>query len=96
MIQCVGSRNDERPNCSKICCQSAVKNALDIKKQNPETQVFILYRDIRTYGLLEDYYTEARKQGVIFIRFDRDNPPVVKASDDGVLVTVKDHVLQKT
>jgi heterodisulfide reductase subunit A-like polyferredoxin len=95
MIQCVGSRNDERPNCSKICCQGAVKNALDIKKQNPETQVFILYRDIRTYGLLEDYYTEARKQGVIFIRFDRDNPPVATASDDGVLVTVKDHVLQK-
>jgi len=52
MIQCVGSRNDERPNCSKICCQSAVKNSLDIKKQNPDTQVFILYRDIRTYGLL--------------------------------------------
>ena len=95
MIQCVGSRNDERPNCSKICCQSAVKNALDIKKKNPETQVFILYRDIRTYGLLEDYYTEARKQGVIFIRFDRNNPPVVNASDNGVLVTVKDHVLQR-
>jgi heterodisulfide reductase subunit A-like polyferredoxin len=95
MIQCVGSRNEERPNCSKICCQGAVKNALDIKKQNPEAQVFILYRDIRTYGLLEDYYTEARKQGVIFIRFDRDNPPVAKAADDGVLITVKDHVLQK-
>ncbi len=95
MIQCVGSRNEERPNCSKICCQSAVKNALDIKKQNPDAQVFILYRDIRTYGLLEDYYTEARKQGVIFIRFDRDNPPTVGASDDGVLVTVKDHVLQR-
>jgi heterodisulfide reductase subunit A-like polyferredoxin len=95
MIQCVGSRNDERPNCSKICCQGAVKNALDIKKQNPEAQVFILYRDIRTYGLLEDYYTEARKQGIIFIRFDRNNPPVAAASDDGVLVTVKDHVLQR-
>jgi heterodisulfide reductase subunit A-like polyferredoxin len=95
MIQCVGSRNEERPNCSKICCQGAVKNALDIKKQNPEAQVFILYRDIRTYGLLEDFYTEARKQGVIFIRFDRDNPPVAKAADDGVLITVKDHVLQK-
>jgi heterodisulfide reductase subunit A-like polyferredoxin len=95
MIQCVGSRNEERPNCSKICCQGAVKNALDIKKQNPEAQVFVLYRDIRTYGLLEDYYTEARKQGVIFIRFDRDNPPVAETADDGVLVTVKDHVLQK-
>ncbi len=95
MIQCVGSRNEERPNCSRICCQSAVKNALAIKKSSPETQVYILYRDMRMYGLLEDYYTEARKQGVIFIRFQKDNPPVAKASDEGILVTVKDHVLQR-
>lgn len=95
MIQCVGSRNEERPNCSRICCQSAVKNALAIKKNNPNTQVFILYRDMRMYGLMEDYYTEARKQGVIFVRFQKDNPPVVKAASDGVLVTVKDHILQK-
>ncbi len=94
MIQCVGSRNDENENCSRICCQSAVKNALDIKRQNPDCQVFVLYRDMRTYGLLEDYYTEARKQGVIFIRFDRDHLPRVEASDEGVVVTVKDHVLQ--
>ena len=67
MIQCVGSRNEERPNCSRICCQSAVKNALSIKKKNPDTQVFILYRDMRTYGLLEDYYTEARKSVPIFL-----------------------------
>ncbi len=79
MIQCVGSRNDERPNCSRICCQSAVKNALAIKKNSPDTQVFILYRDMRMYGLLEDYYTEARKQGVIFVRYQKDNPPVVKS-----------------
>ena len=71
MIQCVGSRNDESKNCSRICCQSAVKNALIIKEKNPDTQVFVLYRDIRTYGLLEDYYKEAREKGVIFIRFDR-------------------------
>jgi heterodisulfide reductase subunit A-like polyferredoxin len=95
MIQCVGSRNEERPNCSRICCQSAVKNALAIKKNNPDTQVFILYRDMRMYGLMEDYYTEARKQGVIFVRYQKDNPPVVKAADEGILVTVKDHILQK-
>ena len=95
MIQCVGSRNDERPNCSRICCQSAVKNALAIKKNSPATQVFILYRDMRMYGLLEDYYTEARKQGVIFVRYQKDNPPAVKAVDDGILVTVRDHVLQR-
>jgi heterodisulfide reductase subunit A-like polyferredoxin len=93
MIQCVGSRNGENPNCSRICCQSAVKNALYIKKLQPDTQVFILYRDIRTYGLLEDYYTEARKQGVLFCRFDPEDPPTVESSEDGIMVTFKDHVL---
>ncbi len=95
MIQCVGSRNEENENCSRICCQNAVKNALLIRKQNPDAQVFVLYRDMRTYGLLEDYYMEARKQGVIFIRFDKDTPPAVKAASDGMLVTVKDHILQQ-
>ncbi len=95
MIQCVGSRNEENPNCSRICCQAAVKNALAIKKQNPASQIFVLYRDMRTYGLLEDYYTEARKQGVIFIRFDREHPPNVISNGDGLSVTVKDHVLQQ-
>ncbi len=95
MIQCVGSRNEENPNCSRICCQSAVKNALEIKKQNPDANVFVLYRDIRTYGLLEDYYTEARRQGVIFIRFDRDNPPQVEKGDNGLVVKIKDHILQQ-
>ncbi len=95
MIQCVGSRNDENPNCSRICCQNAVKNALLIKKQNPKTQVFVLYRDMRTYGLLEDYYTQARNEGVFFVRFDKDHPPQVKADDSGILVTVKDHILQR-
>ena len=95
MIQCVGSRNEDHPNCSRICCQAAVKNALEIKKQSPDTNVFVLYRDIRTYGLLEDYYTEARKQGVIFIRFDRDNPPQVEKGDGGIVVKVKDHILQQ-
>ncbi len=70
MIQCVGSRNEENENCSRICCQSAVKNALAIKKLNPDAAIYILYRDIRTYGLLEDYYKEAREKGIIFIRFD--------------------------
>ncbi len=95
MIQCVGSRNEDHPNCSRICCQAAVKNALEIKKQSPDTNIFVLYRDIRTYGLLEDYYTEARKQGVIFIRFDRDNPPQVEKGDGGIVVKVKDHILQR-
>jgi heterodisulfide reductase subunit A-like polyferredoxin len=95
MIQCVGSRNEDNPNCSRICCQNAVKNALHIKKHHPETDVFILYRDIRTYGLLETYYTEARRQGVLFFRYTPDDPPVVEPAKDGVFVTFKDHVLDR-
>ena len=93
MIQCIGSRNEENPNCSRICCQSAVKNALKIKTLNPDAQVFILYRDIRTYGLLEDYYKEARDKGVLFFRFDPDDPPAAEPFDGGVRVTFKDHIL---
>ncbi len=93
MIQCVGSRNDNNPNCSRICCQNAVKNALAIKKLNPDARIFILYRDIRTYGFLEDYYKEARKQGVLFVRYDPDDPPVAKSVDGTVAVTFQDHVL---
>jgi heterodisulfide reductase subunit A-like polyferredoxin len=95
MIQCVGSRNEKNQNCSRICCQNAVKNAIAIKKQNPDAMVYILYRDIRTYGLLEDYYTEARKLGVIFIRFDENMPPEVKNSSDGLAVEVTDHILNR-
>ena len=93
MIQCVGSRNEENPNCSRICCQNAIKNAIALKKLSPETQVYILYRDIRTYGLLEDYYTEARRLGVLFSRFSADNPPVVTSGDQFVNVTFTDHIL---
>ena len=96
MIQCVGSRNDENPNCSRICCQSAIKNALHIKKLQPDAQIFILYRDIRTYGFLEEYYTEARKQGILFSRYDPEDPPTVESSEAGVVVTFKDHVLGRS
>ncbi|MBA2882849.1 heterodisulfide reductase subunit A-like polyferredoxin [Desulfosalsimonas propionicica] len=95
MIQCIGSRNEENPNCSRICCQSAIKNAIHIKKLNPETQVYILYRDIRTYGLLEDYYTEARRLGVKFFRFDPENPPEVSVSGELVNVVFNDHILNR-
>jgi heterodisulfide reductase subunit A-like polyferredoxin len=95
MIQCVGSRNEENPNCSRVCCQAAIKNALHIKDLNPYTEVWILYRDIRTYGLLEDYYTEARKRGVKFFRFNQDNPPRVESTDEGLSVIFTDHVLQR-
>jgi len=95
MIQCVGSRNEEYLNCSRICCQNAIKNALHIKELNPETNVYILYRDIRTYGLLEDYYREARRQGVLFFRYQAEEPPRVETSGEDLSVTLKDHVLQR-
>ena len=95
MIQCVGSRNDENPNCSRVCCQTAIKNAIHLKEKHPDAQVFVLYRDIRTYGLLEDYYTEARRLGVFFFRFDPEDPPVAEAAEDGVEVTFTDHVLNR-
>ena len=93
MIQCIGSRNEENPNCSRICCQSAVKNALKIKKLNPEADVYILYRDMRTYGLLEDFYKEAREKGVYFFRFDPENPPQADLSVDGLVLTFRDNIL---
>ncbi len=87
MIQCAGSRNEERPYCSRICCSMAVKNALKLKKQNLEANVIVLYRDIRTYGFREKYYKQAREAGVIFMRYEKDYPPVI--SDNHGLVTLK-------
>ena len=95
MIQCVGSRIPENPNCSRICCQAAIKNALRIRKLNPEGRVFVLYRDMRTYGFQEEYYLEARKQGVIFARYSLDNLPQVEAVGDQVDVTFTDPILRR-
>ncbi len=77
MIQCAGSRDEERPYCSRICCSMAVKNALAIKAKSPQTDVFVLYRDIRTYGFREIYYRKAREAGVVFLRYTREQEPVV-------------------
>ncbi|WP_299978100.1 FAD-dependent oxidoreductase [Desulfobacula sp.] len=93
MIQCAGSREPDNPNCSRICCQAAMKNALRIKAINPDAQIFILYRDIRTYGFQEDYYREARNLDVKFIRFSADNKPEVKIENDRVSVFVDDIIL---
>jgi heterodisulfide reductase subunit A len=93
MIQCVGSREPERPWCSRICCSHAVKNSIKIKELNPDTEVYVLYRDIRTYGLREKYYSDARRTGVRFLRYDVDRKPVV-ANDGGRLqVVVHDAML---
>jgi heterodisulfide reductase subunit A-like polyferredoxin len=88
MIQCVGSRNDEHPYCSRICCSMAVKNALAIKKQDPGANVYVLYRDVRTYGFREIYYQQAREAGVVFIRYAADAPPQVTGDND-LVVTLK-------
>jgi len=93
MIQCVGSRIPENPNCSRICCQTAVKNALRIRALNPDAQIFVLYRDMRTYGFQEDAYRKAREQGVLFIQFDPERKPVVEHAEKGITVTVYDRIL---
>ena len=77
MIQCAGSRGDDLNYCSKVCCNHAVKNALKIKEINPDSQVIVLYRDMRTYGYAEDAYREARLKGVVFIPYELDNKPEV-------------------
>ncbi|MGA2466737.1 MAG: FAD-dependent oxidoreductase [Thermodesulfobacteriota bacterium] len=77
MIQCVGSRDEEHPYCSRICCSHAVKNALKLKEKNPDMNIYVLFRDVRTYGFYETYYHEARGKGVIFIRYDLENKPKV-------------------
>ena len=88
MIQCVGSRNEEHPYCSKMCCAEAIKNALLIKEKSPTTEVVILFRDIRTYGFKEKYYRKAREAGVIFLRYDENNLPVVKPEGNQLKIEV--------
>jgi heterodisulfide reductase subunit A len=82
MIQCVGCRNEERNYCARVCCSQAVKNALKLKAQSPEVEVYILFRDMRTYGFSEDHYREAADRGVQFIRWEPDDGPEVEPGED--------------
>jgi len=97
MIQCVGSREPERPYCSRVCCAQAVKDALRLKTIHPEMEITVLYRDMRTYGFREDYYREAADRGVVFIRYDADDKPDVRMVEAGgrsvLRVTVTEPVL---
>jgi heterodisulfide reductase subunit A len=99
MIQCVGSRDEEHPYCSRVCCTEAIKNALAIKARSPETDVTILYRDVRTFGFKERYYREARRQGVVFLQYEPEHKPKVELADEYIRrdsrlkVTVWDAVL---
>jgi heterodisulfide reductase subunit A len=95
-IQCVGSRNPERPYCSRTCCSETIKHALKLKECRPGTEVYVLYREMRTYGFRETYYTKARKLGVTFIRFADDKPPTVVGHNGRLSVTVHAETLNET
>ena len=94
-IQCVGSRQPDRPYCSRVCCTHSVDNAIELKERNPDMDVFIIYRDIRTYGEKELLYKKARELGVIFIRYDVDKKPCVSLKNDKLLIQLNDHVLNQ-
>jgi heterodisulfide reductase subunit A2 len=97
MIQCVGCRNEERNYCSRVCCSQAIKNALKLKEMKPEMDIYILFRDMRTYGLMEDYYRDASEKDIKFIRYEPEDPPQVEAVEvEGrhvVRVSVTDPIL---
>jgi heterodisulfide reductase subunit A len=95
MIQCVGSRSAERPYCSRYCCSEAIKNALLLKQADPQKDITILYRDIRTFGLKEDYYRQARELNVKFIRYDEDRKPEVRQAGERIAVKVFDPILNE-
>ena len=99
MIQCVGCRQEDRNYCARICCNQSIKNALKLKKINPQMDITILFRDIRTYGFAEDYYREAADNDVKFIRYEPDDKPQVEAvEEDGqriLRVTATDLILGK-
>jgi heterodisulfide reductase subunit A len=82
MIQCVGCRQEDRNYCARICCGHSIKNSLKLKEMNPDMDIYILFRDIRTYGFREDYYREAAEKGVKFIRYEPDKKPKVEAVDE--------------
>ncbi len=96
MIQCVGSREKgKREYCSRICCMWAIANAIAIKEKNPDIRIFILYRDIMTYGFLERYYTRARELGILFVSYTLDDKPTVEIVDDTHLVTFTESILRE-
>jgi heterodisulfide reductase subunit A len=99
MIQCVGCRNVERNYCSRVCCGQAIKNALKLKQANPAIDIYVIFRDMRTYGYKEDYYREAASKGVKFIRYEPEHKPTVEAAEEAgrevLRVTVTDPILRQ-
>ncbi|MEK6194796.1 MAG: FAD-dependent oxidoreductase, partial [Deltaproteobacteria bacterium] len=95
-IQCVGSRIPDRPYCSKVCCTQSIKSALKLKEINPDMDVFILYRDLRPYGLREDLYRQARGAGIVFIRYDSDMGLTAVSEEDVLKISFTDRILGRT
>jgi heterodisulfide reductase subunit A len=98
MIQCVGCRNEDRDYCSRVCCSHAIKNALKLKEINPGMMIYVLFRDMRTYGFKEDYYREAADKGVAFVQWEPENEPRVEeatneAGNPCLRVSVPDTIL---
>ena len=92
-VQCVGSRNTERPWCSKVCCTQSIKSALDLQTVKPDMAIFVLYRDLRTFGLREDLYRQARQRGIKFIHYDHSQQIAVDAFATGLRINFSDRVL---
>jgi heterodisulfide reductase subunit A len=93
MIQCVGSRGEKVPYCSRICCTTAIKNALQIKEREPDAKIYVLFRDIRTYGFREDFYDKALEEGITFLRFDVDFKPKVEVTSGRLKVSAKEPLI---
>ncbi len=96
MIQCVGSRSQAHPYCSRVCCRRALSNAILLKEKDPRTEITIIARDVMSWGLSELYYTKAREMGVNFIRYNKDAPPEVSRNGEGLIVKVYDRLLDST
>ena len=94
-VQCVGSRTPARPYCSKVCCTQSIKSALSLKSRNPAMDIFVLYRDLRSYGFREDLYREAREEGIKFIRYDNDKELDVRSAENGLEIAFSDRVLRR-
>ena len=95
MIQCWRSREEERDYCSRVCCRQALKNTLELKRRNPELPIFVFYRDLMSYGFTESFYTEARRLGAQFIRFDPESPPTFRFEEGKAVVSCHDPVLRR-
>jgi len=95
LIQCIDSRDDTNPYCSRVCCNQALRNALHVKEINKDCNITIMYREMRSYGTYEKFYAKARKAGIEFINFKDDDYPVVTEKDGNLYVTINDPILNK-